>query len=75
MRYPVTDILSSGPNSKGILEKTARRGTDLELIEESNDDRSEMPSPPEVEDLVDVSAYAGASGSVGEALYMMSCTI
>lgn len=64
--------MKSGPISSGTPENNALRATDLEFIEDSNDLRSDMPSPPEVEVFVWVVGKAGASGSVGDDLYIIS---
>lgn len=68
----MTEILNPGPISNGMLENKARRGTDLEFMEDRSDASREIPSPPAAESLEEVGGKAGASGSVGEALYMMS---
>ncbi len=67
MMYPFTDILKPGPISRGRLEKSARRATDLELMDERRELSSEMPSPVE-EAFAAAEVAAGASGSVGEDL-------
>lgn len=41
-------------------------------MDDRSEFRSDIPSPPEVELFVDLRPYAGASGSVGDALYMIS---
>ena len=55
-----------------MLENKARRGTDLEFMEDRSDASREIPSRPVLEGPEEVSGKTGASGSVGEALYMMS---
>lgn len=73
MRYPVTEILKPRPISKGTLENKARRATDLEFTDERSDVKSEIPSPLAADIFEDLSEnQAGASGSIGEDLYIMS---
>lgn len=60
-------MLNPGPISRGTLENSARRGTDLELIDDKSELRSDIPSPPDV-DVLAGCENAGVSGSVAEAL-------
>ena len=63
--------MNPGPISSGRFEKRARLATAFELIEESNDVNRDIPSFVE-EGGATPEIGAGASGSDGEALYMMS---
>ena len=62
--------MNPGPISSGKFEKSARLATAFELIEESNDVNRDIPSFVEGGTTPEIGA--GASGSDGEALYMMS---
>lgn len=69
--YPLTEILNPGPISNGKFANRARFATALEFIEERSDFSRDIPSFVD-----DVGATpeigAGASGSDGVALYMIS---
>ncbi len=63
----MTDILKPGPISNGTEEKSARRATALELMDERREVSREIPSAVDVGAVVP-DMGAGASGSVGLAL-------
>ncbi len=65
--YPLTEMRKPGPISNGIEEKSALFATAFELMDDSNEASSEMPSLVEVA-VVEPDIGAGASGSVGIAL-------
>ena len=72
MIYPLTEILKPGPISNGTEEKSALLATAFELIEERREWSRENPSLVELR-AVAPAMGAGASGSKGLALYIMSC--
>ena len=63
--------MKPGPISRGRFEKRARFATAFELIEESKDVSREIPSWV-ADGTIVPDIGAGASGSEGEGLYMMS---
>ena len=71
MIYPLTEIVKPGPITKGTDENNALLGTDLELIDDRSEASKEIPSAVDVGALVP-EIGAGASGSVGAVLYMIS---
>ena len=65
--YPFTDILNPGPISNGKFEKSARRATALELIDDRRELRIVTPSFA-ADGAFPVARGAGAAGSRGAAL-------
>ena len=67
----MTAILKPGPISRGRFEKSARRATAFELIDERSELKRVKPSLAD-DGAFSVARGAGAKRSSGAVLYMMS---